>query len=99
MKRNILFIIAIILIGSNAFAQLFPGYGPQAPYSSYPAASPQGAAAYGTSTGVQNIYDPYGTLAAASRFGTSSGSTQDPYGTTAAASKFGPPPGYAVAPR
>lgn len=69
MKRSILFIIAISLIGSNAFAQLLPGYGLSGPYSSGSTVSPQGIAVYGTSSGFQNIYDPYGTIAAASKFG------------------------------
>jgi hypothetical protein len=98
MKKSVMIAIAIVLIGSSAHAQLFPGYGPSVPYSSGTSASPQGIAAYGTPAGV-NIYDPYGTLAAASRFGTSSSNPRDPYGTLSAASKFGPPPGYAVMPR
>jgi hypothetical protein len=97
MKRSILFVLALTLIGSSAFAQLSPSYGS----SNSPTVSPQGGAAYGTSAGVQNIYDPYGTLAAASRFGTSTGvqNIRDPYGTAAAASKFGPPQVYGVVPR
>lgn len=85
MKRSILLVFALTLIGSSAFAQLYPSsYGGSLPSSNSPTVSnpptvgstrvnapTDVSAAYGTSSGVQNIRDPYGTAAADARFGTS----------------------------
>ena len=85
MKRSILLVLVLTLIGSSAFAQLFPSsYGGSLPSSNPPPVSnpptvtSKGAsaptdvsAAYGTSSGVQRIQDPYDSKAAAGRFGAS----------------------------
>ena len=100
MKRIILCAMAIVLIGGNAFAQLFPSYGPSGSYSSSPVPLAQ-APAFGKPAGVEKAYDPYGTIAAGAQFGTSTGVQRimDPYGTGAAATRFGPPPEAARATR
>jgi len=100
MKIMILLISAILFMGSSALAQLLPSYGPSASISSAPAVGPQGSSAYVGPSGVENIRDPYGTAAAASRFGMPGGveNIRDPYGTASAASKFGPPPWYQLPP-
>ena len=92
MKRGILFMLALTLIGSSALAQGLPSLG--SPFSRYnPPTTGYGAVAYpsGTSSGVANIYDPYGYGAVAAKFGTSSGVANilDPYGYGAVASRFG----------
>jgi len=78
MKRSILFMLALTLIGSSALAQQSapsaPAIGASIPGSSSPTGgagggSPAGNATFGTSSGVQNINDPAGIGAAASKFG------------------------------
>jgi len=86
MKRSILFVLALTLIGSSALAQGLPSSPPTA--GSATGVAPSGVyGTYGTSSGVQYIEDPYGTRAAATRFGTPAGvvSPQTPYGTGSAA--------------
>jgi hypothetical protein len=74
MKRSTLFMLALTLIGTGAFAQGLPSSTPTA--GATPGAPASGTAGFGTSSGVQNIQDPYGTAAAARRFGTPGGGTQ-----------------------
>jgi len=84
MKRSILFMLALTLIGSSALAQELPS-GPSSAGAA--AVVPVGVyGAYGTSSGVQRIQDPYGTQAAAARFGTAQAvaSPQTPSGAGSA---------------
>ena len=95
MKRIILFITAIILLtGGNALAQFQQNYGPGFPVSNR-ATGQQGGAVYGPA-GIQNLYDPYGTVAAARQFGTPSGvvTVQGVYGGTQAPPQIGTSQGY-----
>ncbi len=88
MKGIILFILALSLIGSSAFAQGLPSTGPSVSGQNPATTSARGrfskdlTSAYGASSGAYTPQDPYGTAAAASHFGTPSGmaNPQDPSG-------------------
>ncbi len=108
MRKSILFVLALTLIGSSALAQsaghhvsgLNPPYaGPTASstptgIAAYaPSSGPTGIAAYGTSSGVQGTEFPYGIPTSAFPNGTASArGPLDYYGTTAAV------PAYAASP-
>jgi hypothetical protein len=105
MKRSILFMLALTLIGSSALAQGAHVSGLNPPYAGAtasaptgvaaygPSSAPTGVAAYGTSSGLQGTQFPYGIATTAFPKGTAGAPGMlDFYGTTAAV------PPYAASP-
>ena len=102
MKRSVLFMLALTLIGSSALAQGLPSAGPHVsglnpPYAGATSSAPTGIAAYGTSSGVHGTQFPYGTATTAFPNGTGSAQGMlDFYGTAAAVAPYAASP-YAKA--